>query len=77
MIGLYHGQHGSRDDSDMIIPIICFGSGIPFGTGIESCDLRCIAPVVCHLMSLPSGDFDLGIPALLEIQDRTILEQGS
>ena len=72
MIGLYHGQHGSRDDSDMIIPIICFGSGIPFGTGIESCDLRCIAPVVCHLMSLPSGDFDLGIPALLEIQDRTI-----
>ena len=77
MIGLYHGQHGSRDDSDTIIPIICFGSGIPSGAGIESCDLRCIAPVVCHLMDLPSGDFDLGIPALLEIQDRTILEQGS
>ena len=77
MIGLYHGQHGSRDDSDTIIPIICFGSGIPSGAGIESCDLRCIAPVVCHLMDLPSGDFDLGIPTLLEIQDRTILEQGS
>ena len=73
MIGLYHGQHGSRDDSDMIIPIICIGSGIPSGVGIESCDLRCIAPVVCHLMSLPSGNFDLGIPALLETQDRTIL----
>ena len=77
MIGLYHGQHGSRDDSDIIIPIICFGSGIPSGTGIEPSDLRCIAPVVCHLMNLPSGGFDLGIPALLEIQDRAILEQGS
>ena len=71
MIGLYHGQHGSRDDSDTIIPIICFGSGIPSGAGIESCDLRCIAPVVCHLMDLPSDGFDLGIPALLETQDQT------
>ena len=75
MIDFYHGQHGSRDDSDMIVPIICFGSGIPAGAGIESSDLRCIAPVVCHLMDFPSGDFDLGIPALLETQDRTILSK--
>lgn len=75
MIGLYHGQHGSRDDSDTIIPIICFGSGIPSGAGIEPSDLRCIAPIVCHLMGLPPGDFDLGIPALLETQDRTNWEK--
>ncbi len=75
MIDFYHGQHGSRDDSDMIVPIICFGSGIPAGAGIESSDLRCIAPVVCHLMDLPSGAFDLGIPALLETQDRAIFGQ--
>ena len=73
MIGLYHGQHGSRDDSDAVVPIICFGSGIPSGAGIEASDLRCIAPIVCRLMGLPSGGFDLGIPALLETQDRTIL----
>lgn len=72
MIDFYHGQHGSRDDSDAVIPILCFGSGIPAGTGIESSDLRCIAPIVCRLMDLPSGSFDLGIPALLEAQDRTI-----
>ena len=74
MIDLYHGQHGSRDDSDTIIPLICFGSGIPSGAGIESSDLRCIAPLVCHLMGLPSGDFDLGIPVLIEMQDRTIID---
>ena len=73
MIGLYHGQHGSRDDSDAVVPIICFGSGIPSGAGIEASDLRCIAPIVCRLMGLPSGGFDLGIPALLETQDRAIL----
>lgn len=73
MLDLYHGQHGSRDDSNMIVPIICFGAGIPSGVGIEPSDLRCIAPMVCRLMGLPSGDFDLGTPALLETQDRTIL----
>lgn len=71
MIGLYHGQHGSRDDSDMIVPIICFGSGIPSGAGIEPTDLRCAAPVVCRLMDLPPDGFDLEVPALLETQDRT------
>jgi len=75
MIDLYHGQHGSRDDSDMIVPIICFGSGIPSGTGMESSDLRCIAPIVCRLMGLSPGGFDLGIPALLETQDRVIPDQ--
>ena len=77
MLDLYHGQHGSRDDSDMIVPIICFGAGIPSGIGIEPSDLRCIAPMVCRLMGLPSGDFDLGTPALLETQDRTIFHPRS
>ena len=75
LIDLYHGQHGSRDDSDTVIPIICFGSGIPCSAGIELSDLRCIAPIVCHLMDLPSGDFDLGIPALLETQDRILFDE--
>jgi len=75
MLDLYHGQHGSRDDSDMIVPIICFGAGIPSGVGLQASDLRCIAPMVCKLMGLAAGDFDLGTPSLLETQNRTILNQ--
>ena len=39
MIDYYHGQHGSQDDSDTIIPIICFGAGIPSGAGLPQTDL--------------------------------------
>lgn len=64
MIDLYHGQHGSRDDSDAIIPLICLGSGIPTNAEIESTDLRCIAPLVCHLLQITPGDFDLEVPTI-------------
>ena len=39
--------------------------------GCDMTDLRCLAPVVCRLMDLPPDGFDLGVPALLETQDRT------
>ena len=75
MISLYHGQHGSRDDSDAIVPLIAFGAGIPSGAGMEQGDLRCIAPMVCTLMDLPMGEFDVQMPALLETQERTMFQK--
>lgn len=69
MIDEYHGQHGSSDDSDMIIPMVMVGGGIPAGAGIEATDLRAIAPLVCKLLGIPSGDFEISVPALLPQQD--------
>lgn len=72
MLKYYHGQHGSQDDTDSIIPMICFGAGIPSGAGLEQSDLRCIAPLVCELMGIEPGDFDLEAPALLTTQERSM-----
>lgn len=69
MIDEYHGQHGSTDDSDMIIPMICVGGGIPAGAGIESTDLRAIAPLVSKLLGISGGDFEISEPTLLPQQD--------
>lgn len=69
MIDEYHGQHGSTDSSDMIIPMILVGSGIPAGAGIEQTDLRCIAPLTCKLLGLTGGSFEITEPALLPQQD--------
>ena len=64
LIDLFHGQHGSRDESDRNIPLICVGAGIPSHAEIEQTDLRCIAPLVCHLLRLSPGDFDLEVPSV-------------
>ena len=69
MIDEYHGQHGSADDSDMIIPMICVGSGIPAGAGIEGTDLRAVAPLVCKLLGISGGEFEISEPTLLPQQD--------
>ena len=69
MIDEYHGQHGSSNDSDMVIPRVMVGGGIPAGAGIEATDLRAIAPLVCKLLGLPSGDFEISEPTFLPQQD--------
>ena len=69
MIDEYHGQHGSSDDSDMIIPMIMVGGGIPAGAGIDATDLRSIAPLVCKLLGIPEGNFEISEPTLLPLQD--------
>ena len=69
MIDEYHGQHGSSNDSDMVIPMVMVGGGIPAGAGIEATDLRAIAPLVCKLLGLPSGDFEISEPTFLPQQD--------
>lgn len=69
MIDEYHGQHGSSNESDMIIPMVMVGGGIPAGSGIEACDLRAIAPLVCELLGIPAGNFEVSVPALLPQQD--------
>ena len=70
----YKGQHGSQDDTDTLIPLIAFGAGIPAGQGFEPSDLRCVAPLVCDLMDLEPGDFDLEAPALTE-QDLSLFKE--
>ena len=71
MIDEYHGQHGSYNDSDMIIPMVMVGGGIPAGAGIEATDLRAIAPLVCQLLGISGGEFEISVPALLPEQDLT------
>ena len=75
MIDEYHGQHGSYDDSDMVIPMVLVGGGIPTGAGIEATDLRSIAPLVCKLLGISGGDFELSVPALLPQQDLTAFKK--
>lgn len=69
MIDEYHGQHGSSNDSDMIIPMIMAGGGIPAGAGIEATDLRAVAPLVCQLLGIEGGNFEVSVPTLLPQQD--------
>ena len=69
MIDEYHGQHGSSNDSDMIIPMVMVGGGIPAGAGIETTDLRAIAPLVCKLLGIPAGAFEISAPTFLPQQD--------
>ena len=69
MIDEYHGQHGSSNDSDMVIPMIFVGAGIPAGAGIEQTDLRALAPLACHLLGISGGEFEVSVPTLLPQQD--------
>ena len=69
MIDEYHGQHGSSNDSDMIIPMIMVGGGIPAGAGIDATDLRSIAPLACQLLGISGGEFEISVPELLPEQD--------
>lgn len=75
MIDEYHGQHGSSDSSDMIIPMIMVGSGIPAGAGIGETDLRAIAPLICKLMGISGGEFEISEPVLLPMQDLSAFEK--
>lgn len=69
MLSLYNGQHGSTADSDVWIPLIWTGAGIPAGAGIEATDLRSVAPMVCKLMGLTPGEYELDVPVLVDHQD--------
>lgn len=75
MIDEYHGQHGSYDDSDMVIPMIMVGGGIPAGAGMESTDLRALAPLVCKLLGISGGEFEISEPVLLPQQDRSAFKK--
>ena len=69
MVDEYHGQHGSSNDSDMIIPMVFVGAGIPAGAGIDQTDLRAIAPLACQLLGISGGEFEVTVPTLLPQQD--------
>ena len=69
MLYLYQGQHGSLSDSDITIPMVWFGSGIPAGAGLEDVSLLTIAPMVCQMMGLPAGNFEESVPQLIAKQD--------
>lgn len=69
MIDEYRGQHGSSNESDMIIPMIMVGGGIPAGAGIEQTDLRAIAPLAFKLLGISGGNFEISEPTFLPQQD--------
>ena len=70
MIDEYKGQHGSSNESDMIIPMIMVGSGIPAGAGITpQTDLRSLAPLAFKLLGISGGNFEASEPTLLPQQD--------
>lgn len=69
MIAEYQGQHGSSNDSDMIIPMIMVGGGIPAGAGIDATDLRALAPLTCKLLGITGGEFEISEPVFLPQQD--------
>ena len=69
MVDEYRGQHGSLEKSDMTIPMIMVGAGIPAGAGIDMTDLRCLAPLACQLLGISGGDFEISAPTLLPQQD--------
>ena len=69
MIDEYKGQHGSSNESDMIIPMIMVGGGIPAGAGIETTDLRALAPLAFKLLGISGGNFEISEPTFLPQQD--------
>lgn len=70
MIDEYKGQHGSSNESDMVIPMIMVGSGIPAGAGITpQTDLRSLAPLAFKLLGISGGNFEVSEPTLLPQQD--------
>ena len=69
MIDEYKGQHGSSNESDMIIPMIMVGGGIPAGAGIQQTDLRAIAPLAFKLLGISGGNFEISEPTFLPQQD--------
>ena len=75
MIDEYHGQHGSSNDSDMIIPMIMVGGGIPAGAGIDAVDLRAIAPLAFELLGVTGGEFEVSVPTFLPQQDLSAFEK--
>lgn len=75
MLSEYRGQHGSSNDSDMIIPMIMVGGGIPAGVGMEPTDLRAIAPLVCRLLGITGGEFEISEPTFLPQQDLSAFKE--
>jgi len=69
MTDAFHGQHGTSSGSDMTIPMVMVGGGIPAGAGVEITDLRAVAPLVCKLLGIPAGSFEISEPTFLPQQD--------
>lgn len=74
LLSKYKGMHGTLDDTDMLVPMLWFGSGIPVNRSLKDPELVDIAPIVCKLLGLKAGTFDGKVPevgALAEISHFT------
>ena len=67
--GVLRGQHGASNSTDMTVPMILVGGGIPAGAGIDTTDLRSVAPLVRQLLDFNGGDFEVSAPVFLNGQD--------
>ena len=63
------GQHGASNSTDMTVPMILVGGGMPAGAGIDTTDLRSVAPLVRQLLDIHGGDFEVSAPVFLNGQD--------
>lgn len=58
----YKGMHGSLDETDMIVPVIWFGSGIPQNKNIVNSNIVDIMPVSCKLLNITANNVDGKVP---------------
>lgn len=65
LLSKYKGMHGTLDDTDMLIPMLWFGSGIPVNRSLIDPELVDITPVICKLMGFTAGTFDGKVPKVV------------
>ena len=64
LLWMYQGMHGTTEDSDMNIPMIFFGSGIPQNQEMADAKIVDLAALTCKLMGLTADGFDGTVPRL-------------
>lgn len=69
LLGKYQGMHGSTEDTDLSIPIICFGKGIPQKKQMKEAKIIDLVPIASQLMGFEGCEFDGRIPELVEAKE--------
>ena len=65
----YKGMHGSTEDTDLNIPIICFGKGIPQNKQMKEINIVDLVSIVSELMGFEGNESDGKIPELVEARE--------
>ena len=65
LLWMYKGMHGTTEETDMSIPVIIFGSGIPQHLEMDGAKIVDLAALTCKLMGLTADGFDGTVPQLM------------